>query len=149
MKVILRQDVESLGKMGDVIRVAEGYARNYLFPKGIAVEANEKNIRALEHEKQEMEQRAGKRRKKAEALLETLSGVTCVISRKTGKEDKLFGAVTAKDVEKSLRDQGLDIDRKSIVFQEPIKSLGEFPVKVKLYPGVTAEITVKVVKEED
>jgi large subunit ribosomal protein L9 len=148
MKVILKRDIESLGKTGDVIRVAEGYARNYLIPKGLAVEASEKNIRTLEHEKREIAQRAGKERKQAEALLKAFDGVTCVVSRKVGSQDKLFGSVTTKDIEKALHEQGLDVERRSIILDEPIRGLGEYPVKIKLYPGITAEIKVSVVKEE-
>ncbi len=148
MKVILREDVESLGKMGEIVRVADGHARNYLIPKGLAVEASVKNVKTLEHEKREIAQRAEKERKKAESLLERFQGVTCTIARKVGKQDKLFGAVTAKDVEKVLREQDLDVDRKKILLEEPIKSLGEYPVKLKLYPGIFAEIVVAVVREE-
>ncbi len=149
MKVILREDVESLGKLGEILRVADGYARNYLIPKGLAVEASVKNVRVLEHEKREVAQRAEKERKKAEALLEKFAGVTCTIARRVGKQDKLFGAVTAKDIEAALRGQGLDVDRKHIVLEEPLKSLGEHPVKIRLYPGITTQINITVVKEED
>jgi large subunit ribosomal protein L9 len=148
MKVILREDIESLGNMGDIVRVADGYARNFLIPKGLAVEASVRQVAVLEHEKRGVAKRAEKERKKAEALLERFQGVACTISRKVGKQDKLFGAVTAKDIEKALREQELDVDRKNILLVEPIKSLGEFPVKVRLYSGIFAEIRVTVVREE-
>jgi large subunit ribosomal protein L9 len=149
MKVILREDIESLGKMGAIIKVADGYARNYLIPKGLAIEANVKNVRFLEHEKRGVTQRAEKERKRAEALVDTFKGLTCTVARRVGKQDKLFGSVTTKDIEKSLRDQGMGVDRKNIILEEPLKSLGEFPVKIRLYPGVVADITVAVVKEAE
>jgi large subunit ribosomal protein L9 len=149
MKVILREDVDSLGKMGDIIKVTDGYARNYLIPKGLAIEASVKNVKVLEHEKREVTQRAEKERKKAEALLDQFTNLTCTISRRVGKQDKLFGAVTTKDIEKALRDQGMDVDRKTIVLEEPLKSLGEFPVKIRLYPGIFAQINVVVSREEE
>jgi large subunit ribosomal protein L9 len=148
MKVILREDVDSLGKMGNIIKVSDGHARNFLIPKGLAIEASVKNMRTLEHEKKEISQRAEKERKKAEALLENYKDVTCVIPRKVGKQDKLFGAVTGKDIEKVLREKGLDVDRKHILLEEPLKSIGEFRVKVRLYPGIVAEIGVTIVNDE-
>lgn len=148
MKVILREDVESLGRMGDVVRVADGYARNFLIPKGLAMEASVKHVAILEHEKREIAKQGEKERKKAETLLEKFQGVACTIPRKVGKQDKLFGAVTAKDIEKALQEQNLGVDRKNILLEEPIKSLGEFPVRLKLYPGIFADIRVTVVREE-
>lgn len=149
MKVILREDVDSLGKMGDIVKVADGYARNYLIPKGLAIEASVKNVKVLEHEKRGVAQRAEKERKKAEALLGKFTDLTCTILRRVGKQDKLFGAVTTKDIEKELRNQGIDVDRKTIILEEPLKSLGEFPVKIRLYPGIVAQISVVVSKEEE
>jgi len=149
MKVILREDVDTLGKMGDIVRVADGYARNFLIPKGLAIEASVKNVRVLEHEKKGVRQRAEKERKKAEALLEKFTNITCTVSRRVGKQDKLFGAVTARDIENALREQGIEVDRKAIILEEPLKSLGEFPVKIRLYPGIVAEITVVVSRAEE
>ncbi len=149
MKVILLEDVESMGKTGDILKVADGYGRNYLIPKGLAIEASTKNVKVLEHEKREVARRAEKERKKAEADLEKFSGVVCTLFRKVGKQDKLFGAVTTKDIEKTLRDQGMNVDRRHIILEEPLKSLGEFPVKIRLYPGIIAEISVVVAKEEE
>lgn len=149
MKVILREDIDSLGKLGDIIKVTDGYARNYLIPKGLAIEASVKNVKVLEHEKRGVAQRAEKARKKAEALLDQFTNVTCTISRRVGKQDKLFGAVTTKDIEKALRDQGMNVDRKTIILEDPLKSLGEFPVKIRLYPGILAQINVVVSREEE
>jgi large subunit ribosomal protein L9 len=147
MKVILKENVDSLGKAGEVIKVADGYARNYLIPKGLAVEASSWSMKALEHEKSRIMQKIGTERKKAEAMVENMKGVTCTISRRVGEQDKLFGSVTTKDIESSLIEQGIEIERKMIILEEPIKSLGEFPVKIKFQPGITTEITVKVVAE--
>lgn len=148
MKVILKENVESLGKTGDMLKVADGYARNFLIPRGLAIEAIGKNIKSLEHEKRLIAQKAEKEKKKAESLLEKFSHVTCTIVKRIGEQNKLFGSVTTKDIEKSLREQGIEIDRKNIVLEEPIRSTGEFPVKIKLYPEVTTEIKVSVVGEE-
>ena len=148
MKVILKEDVESLGKRGDTIKVADGYARNYLMPKGLAIAATSKSAQAIEHEKKLIAKRAEKDKKNAEALLASFAGVAVTIARKTADQEKLFGSVTTKDVEKALADKGLKVDRKQIVLDEPIKQLGDFPVKIKLYPGIAADITVKVVEEQ-
>jgi large subunit ribosomal protein L9 len=148
MKVILKENVESLGKTGDMLNVADGYARNFLIPRDLAIEASSRNIKALKHEKMLIAHKAEREKKKAESLLEEFSDVTCTISKRIGEQDKLFGSVTTKDIEKSLREQGIEIDRKNIVLEEPIKSTGEFSVKVKLSPEVTADITISVVGEE-
>jgi len=147
MKVILKVDVDSLGKAGEMIKVADGYARNYLIPKGLAVEASNWSMKALEHEKSRIMKKIETERKKAEVMVEKIQGVTCTISRRVGEQDKLFGSVTTKDIESSLIEQGIEIERKMIILEEPIKSLGEFPVKIKFQPGITAEITVTVVGE--
>jgi large subunit ribosomal protein L9 len=147
MKIILKENVDSLGKAGEMIKVADGYARNYLIPKGLAVEASSRSMKALEHEKNRIMQKNETERKKAEAIVEKMKGVTCTISRRVGEQDKLFGSVTTKDIEQSLIEQGMEIDRKMIILEEPIKSLGEFPVKIKFQPGITTEITITVVGE--
>lgn len=147
MKVILKENVESLGKAGDAVKVADGYARNYLIPKGLAVEASSWSLKSLEHEKKRIMQKIESERKKAELMVEKLRGVTCTLHRRAGEQDKLFGSVTTKDIEKSLIEQGIEIDRKMIILEEPVRSLGEFPVKIKLQPGVTAEIKIMVVGE--
>lgn len=148
MKVILKEDVASLGKRGDTIKVSDGYARNFLIPKGLALEATGKNINALEHAKKVIAQQAEKERKRAESLLQQFAGVTVTIPCKVGEMDKLFGSVTGKDIEKALSEQGLNVDKRQVVIEEPIKSLGEHRVKIKLHPGIVAEITVNVTREE-
>lgn len=148
MRVILKEDVESLGKAGAALNVTDGYARNFLIPRGLAIEASSKNLRALEHEKKIILQRAETRRKKAEALTEKLSGLkTRTISRRIGEQGKLFGSVTTKDIEELLLEEGIEIDRKNIILKEPIRSLGEFPVRIKLHSGITAEVKILVVGE--
>jgi len=147
MKVILKQNVESLGKAGDLVKVADGYARNFLVPKGLASEANSRNLKAFEHEKSRILLQAEKVQKQAEETAARLSKVTCTIARRVGEQEKLFGSVGAKDIEEALIAQGVEVDKKSVVLDEPIKALGEFPVRIKVSAGVTAEIKIVVVAE--
>ncbi len=148
MKVILKEDVPSLGKRGDTIKVSDGYARNFLIPKGLALEATGKNIHVLEHAKKVIAQQSEKERKKAESLLQQFSDVTVTIPCKVGEMDKLFGSVTGKDIEKALREKGFEVDKRQVVIEDPIKSLGEHRVKIKLHPGIAADVTVNVPREE-
>ncbi len=147
MKVILKQNVETLGKAGDLVKVADGYARNFLIPKDLATEANERNIKAFEHEKKRILLQAEKIQKQAEEKAARLGAVTCTIARRVGEQEKLFGSVGAKDIEEALAAQGVEVDRKSVLLDEPIKTLGEFPVRIKLSAGLTAEIKVVVTAE--
>jgi len=147
MKVILKQNVPSLGKAGDLIKVHDGYARNLLIPKGLAVEANEKNIKTFEHEKRNILQKAEKEQKAAQDLAKKLADVVITMPRKVGDQDKIFGSVTTKDIELALKEKGFDIDKKTIVHDEQIKALGEFQVKIKLHGGIEAEIKLNVVGE--
>lgn len=147
MKIILNQSVENLGKAGDIAKVADGYARNYLIPKGLASEADSRNIKAFEHQKKRIMIQAEKDRKKAEELSAKLASVTCTIARRSGEQDKLFGSVGAKDIQEALSLLGFEIDKRNIVLDEPFKSLGEFPVVIKTGSGATAEIKVAVVPE--
>lgn len=149
MKVILKQNVPSLGKAGDLAKVNDGYGRNFLIPKGLAVEANEKNIKSFEHEKKNILQKAEKERKDAQGLAARLADVTITMTRKVGDQDKIFGSVTTKDIEAALREKGFDISRKMIVHHhdEQIKSLGEFKVKIKLTHDVETEIKLIVAGE--
>lgn len=147
MKLILKQDVPSLGKAGDLIKVNDGYARNLLIPKGVAIEANEKNTKTLQHEKNNILQKTQKEHKTAQDLALALSNVTLTMSRKVGDQDKIFGSVTTKDIESALKEKGYDIDRKMIIHDEQIKSLGEFKIKIKLLSGVDTELKLIVVGE--
>jgi len=148
MKVIMKEDVASLGKRGDTVKVSDGYARNYLIPKGLALEATGKNINVLEHTKKLIAQQSEKEKKKAESQVQQYSGVTVMIPCKVGEMDRLFGSVTGKDIEKALVEKGFEIEKKQIVIEDPIKSLGEHRVKIKLYPGIFADITVTVIRQE-
>lgn len=149
MKVIMKQSVPSLGKAGSLVKVNDGYARNFLIPKGLAIEADEKNIKVFEHDKNNILKKAAKEQKSAQDLADVLSRETITISRKVGDQDKLFGSVSAKDIEAALKEKGYDIDRKTILHEhgEHIKSLGEFKVKIKLAHDVETQITLKVVGE--
>ncbi|MGZ3594648.1 MAG: 50S ribosomal protein L9 [Syntrophales bacterium] len=147
MKVILKQNVDSLGKAGEAVKVADGYARNYLIPKGLAVEASNWSLKALENEKKQIMKKLETERKKADVMIERLAGVALSLTRRVGEQDKLFGSVTTKDIEQSLQELGIEIDRKMIILEEPIKTPGEFLAKIKLQPGVTTEIKVTVIGE--
>lgn len=146
MNVILKEDVASLGKAGDTLKVSDGYARNFLIPRGLALEADTRNLKTLAHEKEIIMRKAEREKKNAETLAETLKSVTCTIARKVGDQGKLFGSVGTKDIEASLRERGIEINRKNIILAEPIKAPGEFSATVKLSAGVTAEIKVAVVE---
>ena len=146
MKVILTEDIPKLGKMGDLIQIKDGYARNYLIPKNLAVPANPQNIKALEHQKTLLKQKQNRIKREAEKLAQKIEKVSCTISKAAGEEDKLFGSVTSLDIEKSLKEEGIKIDRKKILLEEPIKTLGIYKVPIKLHPEVTANLKVWVVK---
>jgi len=147
VKIILKEDVAALGKTGDMLVVSDGYARNYLLPRGLAVEASSRNVKMLEHQKKVIQARVKKQKGKALELAEQLTGVSCTIARKAGEEEKLFGSVTSRDIEEALRSKGFAVDRKQILLEEPIKRLGEYSVPVKIHSEVTAEVKVQVVKE--
>lgn len=146
MKVILLEEMPSLGKVGDAIKVADGYGRNYLIPQKKAIEATSKNIKVWEHQKNLLKDKIGKVKKETEKLAEKIEGLSCTISKQTGEEDKLFGSVTSMDIEESLKGEGIEIDRKKILLDEPIKKLGVYTVPIKLHPEVIANVKVWVVK---
>lgn len=147
MKVILKEDVKSLGKMGDIVNVAEGYARNYLIPKKLAVEALTKNLKALEHQKKSIEEKAKKIQTSAESLAAKIGSMNVSIEAKAGEEEKLFGSITAMDISEALKKQGIDIDKKQIHIEEPIKRLGDHSVQIKIHHNVTARLNVSVTAE--
>jgi large subunit ribosomal protein L9 len=148
MKVILKEDIPKLGTMGETVQVAPGYGRNYLIPQGKAVLATSKNFKELEHQRQLILRKAELIRKDAESFAEKFRGLTLTLSRKVVEEDKIYGSVSVSDISQALEEAGVEIERKLIKLDEPIKSLGEFQVPVKVHADVTAEITVQVVKEE-
>lgn len=147
MQVILKEDVKDLGHIGDLVNVKEGYARNFLIPKGLAVEANPKNLKALEHEKRKIQELVKKAKTAADELASKVSGTTVTIKAKAGEEDKLFGSVTVMDIADALKKEGMDIDKKKIVMEEPIKRLGNYTVSVKIHSEVSAQLNVQIVKE--
>ena len=149
MQVILRDDLDNLGKSGEVVNVKPGYARNYLFPRGLAVKATATDVARVEHEKRLITARTTKLAKEAQAEADRLSQVTVSIARAVGEEDKLFGSVTGRDISEALKEKGVHVDAKKIHLDEPIKALGMVEVPVKLGRGVTANIKVWVVKKED
>lgn len=144
MKVILREEVESLGGIGQIVSVKDGYARNFLIPKKFAVAANEKNKKALEHELRVIESRRKKVRLTADELKAKIEAVRLVLKAKAGEEEKLFGSVTSMDIAEGLKAMGIEVDRKKIVLDQPIKRLGEHTVGLKIHPEVTAEFKVEV-----
>jgi len=148
MEVILREDIVNLGTRGQVVKVASGYARNFLIPKKLAVTATGSNKKIVEQERQGHLRKEAKLQGEAQDLAKLVNGVSVTIQQKSGENDQLFGLVTSKDVADALAAKGFTIDRRKIQLDEPIKSLGEFKVPVKLHREVTAEVTVVVAKEE-
>lgn len=148
MEVILREDIDNLGNRGEVIKVAPGYARNFLLPKKLAVAATAANKKIVEQERQAHLRKEAKLQGEAQDLAKLMNGVSVTINQKAGENDQLFGSVTAKDVADALAAKNFTIDRRKIQLEEPIKQLGEYKVPVKLHKDVTAEVTVVVAKEE-
>jgi large subunit ribosomal protein L9 len=140
--------MHDLGLEGDVVEVANGYARNYLIPKGIALKANEQNIKLMETKRKKIEVKRFEAKEEAEKIKERMAEVEITISQKVGEEDKLYGSVTSMDIASQLEKQGITIDRRKIVLDKPIKTLGEYEIPVKLYPEVTGSIRVVVIPEE-
>ncbi|MFQ5465929.1 MAG: 50S ribosomal protein L9 [Thermodesulfobacteriota bacterium] len=149
MKVILRSEVENLGAYGDLIKVARGYARNYLIPRGLALEASPGNMRQFEAEKVAWLKKEAKKKEEALALAGRLEALSLTFTRKASEEDKLFGSVTVHDIADALGAEGFEVEKKAIQLAEHIKSLGQFTVDLKLHSGVTAGVKVEVVKEEE
>ena len=147
MKVILREDVENLGKGGELVEVKDGYGRNYLLPRGLAVPANPRNVREFEHQKQVAAAKAAKMKASAEAVAKRLADTPGTLKRKVGEQDKLYGSVTAMDIAEALAARGLEIDRRSIDLGEPIKTTGDYEVPVKLHREVVGKAKVKVEAE--
>jgi len=148
MEVILREEVEKLGHRGEVVKVAAGYARNYLLPQRLAVAATEANKKIVAQEREAGLRREAGELADAQELAKLLNGVAVTTAQKAGEQDQLFGSVTAKDIAELLEKQSFHIDRRKIHLEEPIKLLGEHKVAIRLHHNVTAEISVKVVKEE-
>ena len=148
MEVVLKEDIENLGHMGDVVKVKDGYARNYLLPRGLVVLANNKNLKALEHEQRMIAQRRERLTKEAQGISDKLAGVSLEFTAKVGEEGRLFGSVTTMDIEKALKEQGYEVERRRIVLDAPIKNVGDYEVPIRLRPEVMPSIKVKVVSED-
>ena len=147
MKVILLEDIKKLGKKGDLVNVADGYARNYLFPRNLAKEATAGGIKQLKQEKAALENKRKKEKEQAKELAAKLSDTIITLKVKSGEQGKLFGSVTSKDISEALKEQQkIEVDRRKIELSEPIKSLGSYKVDIKLAPEVDAKLTVKIVE---
>jgi large subunit ribosomal protein L9 len=149
MKVILQETLEGVGNLGDLLDVSDGFARNYLLPRHKAVEANSRNIKEFEHAKRVAAEKAKKERQDIEAHAKNMSAVSLTIAAQVGKDDKMFGSVTAKDIAEGLAEKGFAIDRRKIQLAQPIKELGTFTIPVKLPREVTASIAVHVIKKQE
>ncbi|CUU08524.1 LSU ribosomal protein L9P [Candidatus Kryptobacter tengchongensis] len=149
MKVILRQDFENLGKFGDIVEVKEGYARNFLIPRKIALPATPGNIKMIETEKKQKAFKLERERLSAQQLAEKLSGIEITIPMRAGENERLFGSVTAQMIVNELEKLGFEIDRRKILLDEPIKMLGKYEIPIRLHPDVSAKIKVNVVQIEE
>jgi large subunit ribosomal protein L9 len=149
VEVILRDDVPNLGKIGEVVRVKPGYARNFLLPRGLAVEASTKNMRVLEHHKRLIAVKADQDRKAAQGHASKIEGLKLTITARAGEEGRLFGSVTNLDIERAMSAKGITVDRRKIQLDEPIKQLGTYPVVVQVGRDVKATVQVTVEAEED
>ena len=147
MEVILKEDIVNLGKIGEIVRVRDGYARNYLLPRGLVLEANQKNMKTFEHHKKIVGDQKQKIVRQAQSVGDQLNGVSLVIPMKVGEEGRLFGSVTNIHIEKALKAKGLNVDRRKIQLAEPIKSAGDYDVPVRLSGDITVPLKVSVVSD--
>ena len=146
MRVLLKQDVSKIGKKGELLEVKEGYARNFLIPNGLAVEASGGALKQIEEEKKSQDRKKAKEKEEARALADRIQGVSIVLKHKAGEEGRLFGSITSAEIAEALKQKGFDIDKKKIVLDDPIRLVGEYSVKVKIHHDVTAEVPVNVLK---
>src|SRR5512134_2919098 len=149
MEVILREHVDNLGKRGEIVKVADGFARNYLLPRKLALPATEGNRKHVERERKIMETREAEEKGQAEAIAARLATVDITIARRVGETDQLYGSVTAADIAELLKAKGFEIDRRKLILPEPIKAIGDHPVPLKLHREVTVPLKVRVVKGGD
>jgi large subunit ribosomal protein L9 len=146
MRVILRKEVANLGDAGDIVKVKPGYGRNFLIPRGLAIPATEGSVRQVDHQKKVADAIRRKNLSGAKELKDKLEGTAVSIRRETGEDDRLFGAVTNRDISDALQAEGIEVDRRAIVLDEPIKSIGLFTVPVRLHRDVTANVRVYVIR---
>jgi large subunit ribosomal protein L9 len=147
VEVILREDVDKLGRRGDVVKVAEGYGRNYLLPRGLALAVNEANKAMIDRERKAHEARLAKEKAECESLAQRIAALRMVTPRKVGENDVLYGSVTSADIAEFLKGKGIEIDKRRVLLDEPIKKLGDHEVKIKLHPEVNANLRLLVSKE--
>ena len=147
MQIILQEDVEKLGNRGDVVTVKPGYARNFLLPHKLAIEATAGNMKALERIRGSLAKKTATELDAAKKQAELLTGVSLKFMRKTGENDQMFGSVTTADIADGLKAQGFEVDKRQIQLKDPVKALGEYPVTVKVFRDITAEIKIRVDKE--
>jgi len=148
MNVILKENVDNLGKIGDMVKVKAGYARNYLIPSKKAIEATVRNVKQLEHQKKLVQDRMYKNLKDAEVVAKRIEALSVTLSQRVGENDRLFGSVTSMNIAAALAEEGLEIDKRDIQLEEPIKQLGVYTVPIKLHSEVTADLKVWVVEEK-
>jgi len=148
MKIILRREIDGLGKVGEVKNIKDGYARNYLIPQGLALEANDHNLKIIESEKRIITEKMAKEQEEAKAYAEKLSQVSVTIPVESREDDKIFGSVSTGDISAALKQEGFEIDKKNIILENPIKEIGAFNVEIKIFRNVSAKIKVWVVKKE-
>lgn len=146
-KIILLKDVDNLGKSGDVVSASEGYARNFLFPRGIALSATEQNIKVAEANRKQKTEAMEKEKQEAAKLAEAISKISCTIAVEAGKDDKLFGSVTSSDIQKALEAEGINIDKKKVELKDHITQIGIFQIPIKLHQEITANLKLWVVKK--
>jgi large subunit ribosomal protein L9 len=149
VQVILRDDVPNLGKIGEVVRVKPGYARNFLFPRGLAIEASPKNLRVLEHHRRVIAAKADREHKSAEATASRIGGLKLVVQVRAGEEGRLFGSITTMDIERLLAEKGFHIERRRIGLEQPIKQLGTFPISIQVGREVRATVELTVEAEPE
>jgi large subunit ribosomal protein L9 len=147
VEVILREDVDKLGRRGDIVKVAEGYGRNYLLPRGMALAVNDANKAMIARERKALEVRLAKERSECEALAQRIAGIRMVAPRKVGENDVLYGSVTSGDIAEFLKGKGVEVDKRRVLLDEPIKKLGDHEVRIRLHPEVTASMKLLVSKE--
>ena len=148
MEVILKEDIVNVGKIGEVVRVRDGYARNYLLPRGLVLVANKKNLKTFEHQKKVVADQKQKIIRQAQTVGDQLAGIALVIPMKVGEEGRLFGSVTNMQIEKALKAKGLNVDRRKIHLEEPIKSVGEYEIPIRLAADLTVSLKLSVTAED-
>jgi large subunit ribosomal protein L9 len=148
MKVILKDDVENLGKCGEIVEVKDGFGRNYLFPQNLAIPATKGNLKAIDEVKKQKELKDLKKRKAEEKLKAALEKISCTAEVLVGEEDKVFGSVTTQDISELLKEQGFEVDKRKILLEEPLKAIGVYTVPIKIHQEVIANLKVWVVKKQ-